>query len=711
MKYTASLFGLLLAALLFLVASLLTRQVMAVSVVSAIAPASTPQWITDTMLNPSPPITNVGNLDAGLAISPIDPSFVMASYNVVDISIKNGYASSHDAGRSWTGSTFAGPWGAGMTPAGDSNVAIGSDGVAYYTGYAYSQSAAGYFVLTSTNGISWSVARPILTYDFTSIRSGSYMVIDRRPNGAYAGSIYIFWIYSPPNDPLARHIVMRYSRDKGASWSADIDVSEQAHDQALGPWAAIGPDGSIYLAYTQEDESSILAPPTFYLNRSTDGGQTWGADTAITGGPITPIGGPDYKGRELVLLSNADCGYLGISNRPFITVSPSNANIVYAVWNDGRWGRQYDLCNSAGKHSDIAFSRSTDAGQTWSQPLRINDDALGNDKDQYSPYIAIGHDGTLGVTWYDRRYSADGYFYDRAYAQSRDGGATWSANQRISDVSSDPTRYSNVKGVSDLGSRQPLVFGPNYALPGWADTRIASQEGSHRLDIFVDRGDVCTLAFTDMPPGSTFYDTMRCLACKDILSGYPCGSPGEPCDPSINPYFRPSSNVTRGQIAKIVSNSAGFIGPVTGRSFEDVLPGSAFYTFTERLAIRGIMSGYPCGGPGEPCGDGNLPYFRPNSNATRGQISKIVSQAANFTEPAGAQIFEDVAPGSTFYDYIERLASRGYMNGYQCGGLGEPCVAPDNRPYFRPGNNATRGQTSKIVSNTFFPGCNPPAKR
>ncbi|MGA7730310.1 MAG: plastocyanin/azurin family copper-binding protein, partial [Chloroflexia bacterium] len=40
-----------------------------------------------------------------------------------------------------------------------------------------------------------------------------------------------------------------------------------------------------------------------------------------------------------------------------------------------------------------------------------------------------------------------------------------------------------------------------------------------------------------------------------------------------------------------------------------------------------------------------------------------------------------------------------------CGGLGEPCVPPTNRPYFRPGATATRGQLSKIVSNTFYPDC------
>jgi len=38
-----------------------------------------------------------------------------------------------------------------------------------------------------------------------------------------------------------------------------------------------------------------------------------------------------------------------------------------------------------------------------------------------------------------------------------------------------------------------------------------------------------------------------------------------------------------------------------------------------------VMGGYACGGEGEPCGPGNLPYFRPNANATRGQVAKINS--------------------------------------------------------------------------------------
>ncbi|MEO8287330.1 MAG: S-layer homology domain-containing protein [Chloroflexota bacterium] len=207
----------------------------------------------------------------------------------------------------------------------------------------------------------------------------------------------------------------------------------------------------------------------------------------------------------------------------------------------------------------------------------------------------------------------------------------------------------------------------------------------------------CALQFTDVLPGSTFYPFVRCLTCRGIVNGYPDNT------------FRPNNSVTRGQLSKTVANAAGYSEPAGAQLFEDVAPGSTFYDFVQRLASRGYISGYLCGGPVEPCGVGSLAYFRPNNNATRGQISKIVSNAAGLNDPAGVQIFEDVAPGSTFYDFVFRLASRGYMNGYPCGGPDEPC-STGNMPYFRPNANATRGQTSKIVGNAFFPGCDTPGR-
>jgi len=202
----------------------------------------------------------------------------------------------------------------------------------------------------------------------------------------------------------------------------------------------------------------------------------------------------------------------------------------------------------------------------------------------------------------------------------------------------------------------------------------------------------CPVQFSDVPSTDTFYANIRCLACRGIVSGYADGT------------FRPNNQVTRGQLAKMVSNSAGFSEIVVTQTFEDVTPANTFYVWVERLTTRGFMTGYVCGGPGEPCVSGR-PYFRPYANATRGQTSKIVSNAAGFNEAPTGQTFQDVPPNHTFYEFIQRLASRGVMGGYECGGPGEPCVGPENRPYFRPQNDVTRGQSAKIVANTFFPGC------
>ncbi|HYO48467.1 MAG TPA: S-layer homology domain-containing protein, partial [Chloroflexia bacterium] len=204
----------------------------------------------------------------------------------------------------------------------------------------------------------------------------------------------------------------------------------------------------------------------------------------------------------------------------------------------------------------------------------------------------------------------------------------------------------------------------------------------------------CSIQFTDVPSGSTFYVFVRCLACRNILGGY------------ADSTFRPGNDITRGQIAKIVSNAAGYVDDVAGRqTYTDVPSTQTFWLWIERLSLHGVMGGYNCGGTGEPCDSQNRPYFRPQNNATRGQLSKIVSNAAGYNDPSAGQQFEDVPTTNTFYAEIQRLASRGIMGGYPCGGTGEPCVPPGNRPYFRPASNVTRGQASKIVANTFYPNC------
>ncbi|HKP53636.1 MAG TPA: S-layer homology domain-containing protein [Chloroflexia bacterium] len=214
-------------------------------------------------------------------------------------------------------------------------------------------------------------------------------------------------------------------------------------------------------------------------------------------------------------------------------------------------------------------------------------------------------------------------------------------------------------------------------------------------------GTICTTSFTDVPPEQTFFQYVQWMSCRGYVGGYACGGEGEPCPGT---YFRPNTNVTRGQLAKIISNAASFqeAVPPSQQTFADVPVGHTFWEWIERLASRGVISGYPCGDEGEPCDEHNRPYFRWGNNATRGQISKMVSSAASFDDeiPPTQQSFADVPPNNTFWLWIERLYAHGAIGGYSCGGEGEPCDE-QNRPYFRPGNNTTRGQLTKIATVAF----------
>ncbi len=185
----------------------------------------------------------------------------------------------------------------------------------------------------------------------------------------------------------------------------------------------------------------------------------------------------------------------------------------------------------------------------------------------------------------------------------------------------------------------------------------------------------CSISFSDVPTTHPFYPYIRCLKCRGILGGYSDGT------------FRPDNHITRGQLSKIVANAASIQDPVPPdrQSFSDVPPTHPFWVYIERLSARGIIGGYSDG------------TFRPDNQATRGQIARLVAQAAGIQDPVppGTQTFSDVPPTHPFWVYIERLSARGIIGGYSDG-------------TFRPDNNATRGQTAKIETNAFFPDCRRP---
>ena len=108
-------------------------------------------------------------------------------------------------------------------------------------------------------------------------------------------------------------------------------------------------------------------------------------------------------------------------------------------------------------------------------------------------------------------------------------------------------------------------------------------------------------------------------------------------------------------------------------NFVDVPPSDPFYTYIHYLYCAGVISGY---------NDGT---FRPGNPTTRGQLTKIVVLARGWSvQCPSTGHFSDVLPGSVFYCFVETAYSRGIISGYNDG-------------TFRPGNNVTRAQLTKIV--------------
>jgi hypothetical protein len=682
---------------------------------------SLPTWRPDIRVDPTEFPTPYRSVQRNFSMSanPANPQQLLTGYdNQRDSYIRSAYGVSTDGGRTWTTGAFTSNWIADRLPVGDVNVAYDRRGVGYYSGFAQGLQESGYYMLTSTNGLNWSTPVPIVESTSQTFRYRVRFTIDNSPTSPYVDRISAFWNVSTIAPPYFLGLKAAYSTDGGRTWSGTSDVSDPQWNYSTGTSIANANDGTLYAAWLHIEDNDIRRPHTLLIDRSNDGGVTWGTDRVITGAPMTPIGGLDFKGREYVLVADDKCSIMRIFNFPFIGVSPTNSNEVYAVWNDGRWESSEFICGDQRKHSDIAFSRSTDGGVTWSPIRRLNDDAQANGVDQFQPTLTVREDGLIGVTWLDRRYSTESpYFYDVAYTQSTDGGLTWSPNQRVSDVSNDPNPVVDYKSVDDLGYRNSLVFAGNLVIPSWIKTIRGTFNGDYNIDrgviaetsatrtptsvpsrtaTAVATATACTLQFSDVDEQNPFYANIRCLSCRGIIGGYADGT------------FRPGNNITRGQIAKMVSNAAGFSEPVGGQTFEDVTPDSTFYEWIERLSGRGVMGGYSCGGDNEPCvPPTDRPYFRPGNNATRGQLSKIVSNAAGYQEPHTAQFYADVTGDNPFYPEIMRLTTRGAMSGYPCGGEGEPCDA-QNRPYFRWGNPVTRGQASKIVANTFYPNCQTP---
>lgn len=246
---------------------------------------------------------------------------------------------------------------------------------------------------------------------------------------AATGTVYASWMwrFNDPIDGVQSIPVVVMSTDGAKSWTlpkmllGGLGGGLTTEEGNIGQFPFTTTDGQAHVVWfaARAGKMMIASAPTGTLD--------FGSPRAIA--DMTP---PSGRGDALTI------------PLPSVAVGPTrdgSGEAVYVVWADGR-----------NNDADIVSITSRDGAQTWSEPARVNDDALDNGRDQLIPVVAVSSAGLVGVHFIDWRDAANNDEYEAYAAISYDDGETFS-NVRISSA---PTRITNAAGQRVTGL-QPHV--------------------------------------------------------------------------------------------------------------------------------------------------------------------------------------------------------------------------------------------------------------
>lgn len=382
--------------------------------------------------------------EPSISISPSNPNNIFIGANT-DYGM--GYYSTSNAGSNWAGGDII-----------PGSVYYSSNPFVSYnnTGGLFYNYLDDYIVVDRSfnNGINWGgrIVVPSSTqYDMNTI------AVDKTPSSPYYNRIYAAWSNFNLSQP---RIYLSYSTDNGLTFGASQPIgSPLAGRYEQGAKIVVAQDGTVYCMWATPDLSSGIEDKIAFT-KSTNGGVTWSAPTY----PLT------INGIRGILQPN------GIRVNSFPSVTINSSGRIFVTW------AQKNL-SPAGTDADICFSYSTNGGTSFTAPVRVNDDALNNGKNQFLPWITVDNsNGNLAIAFYDNRDSYTPDSCDIYVAVSTNSGNSF-ANLKASDRPHRPVPlagyadgyYSDYIGVSAAN---------NVIYPAWTDNRNgAAQVYTARIEL------------------------------------------------------------------------------------------------------------------------------------------------------------------------------------------------------------------------------------
>lgn len=358
--------------------------------------------------------------EVAVAINPSNPLHVIAVSNQArrlgGIAGNHAYVS-EDGGLHWQSVLFADME---RRVQGDDVITFGLEGMAYRGFIAFQgirqprplQASTGIFIQSSHDGLTWGP--PVAVVDHVNsvepFEDKPWLAVDTVGDSPHQGNLYAVWtrfdVYGSKDPAHKSHIYFSRSRDGGRSFAPLRRISDKpgdcvdSSDTLMGAIPAVGTKGELYVVWG--------GPEGIVFDKSTNGGVSFGTDKIVTATP----GGLDIPARGL--MRHNGFPVLAVDHSP-----GKNRGTLYISWIDKRNG-----------DPDVFLSASRDGGETWSEPVRVNDDEKGNGKDQLFAWMAVDpRDGSINLVFYDRRDLKE-TLTGLTLARSVDGGRTF-VNHRI----------------------------------------------------------------------------------------------------------------------------------------------------------------------------------------------------------------------------------------------------------------------------------------
>jgi hypothetical protein len=266
---------------------------------------------------------------------------------------------------------------------------------------------------------------------FSNFDDKQWMVADNRPGSPFYGRVYITWTKFGAQGGQSTIYVSHCGGDPGA---AECDGEDWSRGQVVNKpvpgglvqesFPATGPDGTLYVAFLQFQGGFGSTRPHqgVWVATSHDGGETFTQQKVASirqiPSPIPPAG------------TAANDGLNSFRTGTVPTIDVTDDGVVHLAW--GEWD---------GSTAEVRYVRSLDGGATWTPQVAMNDAATGH---QFFPSLST--DGnTVHVVWYDSRLDPPGgaiSALDVFYNESSNSGASFAADERVTDVSFDPNSVS-----------------------------------------------------------------------------------------------------------------------------------------------------------------------------------------------------------------------------------------------------------------------------